>query len=79
MNSMLRGMRAAQLGFIVNAVLAGTKLIAGLLGNSYALVADAIESATDLVSSLGVWGGLRLAARDADEEFHRLEALFQGR
>src|SRR5690606_3126423 len=67
---LLRGMRAAQLGFIVNAVLAGTKLIAGILGNSYALVADAIESATDLVSSLVVWGGLRLAARDADEEFH---------
>lgn len=70
MSSLIRGMRAAQLGFIVNAVLAGTKLIAGLLGNSYALVADAIESATDLVSSLVVWGGLRLAARDADEEFH---------
>lgn len=70
MASLIRGMRAAQLGFVVNAVLAGTKLVAGLLGNSYALVADAIESATDLVSSLVVWGGLRLAARDADEEFH---------
>ncbi|HLV26588.1 MAG TPA: cation diffusion facilitator family transporter [Gemmatimonadales bacterium] len=70
MASLIPGMKAAQLGFVVNAALAGTKLIAGLLGNSYALVADAIESATDLVSSLVVWGGLRLAARDADEEFH---------
>jgi len=50
-------------------VLAVVKLVAGLLGNAYALVADAIESATDMVGSLLVWGGLRIASRDPDERY----------
>jgi cation diffusion facilitator family transporter len=61
------GIRSAQLGMLVNAVLATTKLVAGLVGNSYALVADAIESATDILTSLVVWGGLRVASREPDE------------
>jgi cation diffusion facilitator family transporter len=64
-----RGARAAQLGLVVNAVLAMVKLIAGLVGHSYALVADAIESVADIFSSMIVWGGLRLSARSADEQF----------
>jgi cation diffusion facilitator family transporter len=54
---------------LVNTVLAAAKLVAGLVGNSYALVADAIESSADIVSSLIVWGGLRVAGREADERF----------
>lgn len=64
-----RGIRSAQTGLLVNAVLAITKLVAGLAGHSYALVADAIESMADVVSSLIVWGGLRIAARSADESY----------
>lgn len=63
------GVRSARLGVAVNALLAFIKLVAGLVGNSYALVADAIESATDIVSSTIVWGGLRVAAREPDEEY----------
>ena len=44
-----RGIRAAQVGFLANALLATVKLVAGVLGNSYALVADAIESIADAV------------------------------
>ncbi len=61
------GIRSAQLGILVNAVLATTKLVAGLVGNSYALVADAIESTVDIFTSLVVWGGLRVASREPDE------------
>ena len=64
-----RAQRWAQFGLVVNAVLAIVKLVAGLLGNAYALVADAIESATDMVGSLLVWGGLRIASRDPDERY----------
>ncbi|HEX5580899.1 MAG TPA: cation diffusion facilitator family transporter [Gemmatimonadaceae bacterium] len=64
-----RGIRAAQAGMLVNATLAIVKLIAGLLGSSYALVADAIESSADVFSSLVVWGGLHIASRRADDEF----------
>lgn len=64
-----RGIRSVQTGLVVNGVLALTKLVAGLLGNSYALVADAVESTTDIFSSLIVWSGLRIASRAADDEY----------
>src|SRR5919199_1089494 len=62
-----RGIRSAQTGLVVNAVLASVKLAAGLLGNAYALVADAAESMADILASLIVWGGLAIAAQPADE------------
>ena len=68
MRSLLPGIRAAQLGLLVNAALVAIKLVAGMLGNSYALIADAVESSTDIFSSLIVWGGLAIAAQPADEE-----------
>lgn len=61
--------RLAQLGLLVNALLAIVKLVAGLLGNAYALVADAIESGMDMIGSVVVWGGLRIASRDPDEQY----------
>jgi cation diffusion facilitator family transporter len=64
-----RGIQTAQLGLLVNTTLAVVKLVAGVAGNAYALVADAVESAADIFSSLVVWGGLRLAAREADEDY----------
>ncbi len=50
-------MRAALTGLGINAVLVAVKLTAGILGHSYALIADAIESSADIASSLIVWGG----------------------
>lgn len=64
-----RGIQAAQLGLVVNTLLAITKLVAGIVGNSFALVADAVESVADIFSSLIVWGGLRIATRQADDEY----------
>lgn len=54
-------------GLLANIGLAGVKLVAGLLGNSYALVADAIESLTDIAGSAVIWGGLRVSAKPPDE------------
>jgi cation diffusion facilitator family transporter len=62
-------MRAALTGLLVNISLVIGKLLAGIAGHSYALVADAIESSTDIFSSLVVWGGLRVATRPADDDF----------
>lgn len=67
-HAILRGIRFAQLGLIVNALLAGVKLVAGLIGNSYALVADAVESTADVLGSFIVWGGLAIAAQPPDED-----------
>jgi cation diffusion facilitator family transporter len=64
-----RGERAAQAGVVANLSLALVKFITGILGHSYALIADAIESAADVFSSLIVWGGLRISVREADERY----------
>jgi cation diffusion facilitator family transporter len=64
----LRGIRIAQLGLLVNAALAGVKLVSGLVGNSYALVADAVESTADVLASVIVWGGLAIASQPPDED-----------
>jgi cation diffusion facilitator family transporter len=61
--------RLVQLGLLVNALLAIVKLVAGLVGNAYALVADAIESGMDIIGSGVVWGGLRIASRNPDEQY----------
>jgi cation diffusion facilitator family transporter len=54
---------------LINAALAIVKLVAGLVGNTYALVADAVESTADIFASLVVWGGLRVASRDPNEDY----------
>ncbi len=64
----LSGARLAVLGVLVNAVLAIVKIMAGLLGNTYALIADGVESLLDIFGSLVVWFGLRVAAEPPDDE-----------
>jgi cation diffusion facilitator family transporter len=63
----------------VNAALASIKILAGFFGNSYALIADGIESTADIVTSLVVWGGLRVSVAPADERhpygYGKAEAL----
>ena len=52
---------------IGNILLALVKFVTGVLGNSYALIADAIESTADVFSSILVWVGLKYSTRPADE------------
>jgi len=56
------------IGLVANTGLAFVKLVAGLLGNSYALIADAVESMADILASAVVWHGLNIASRPADRE-----------
>ncbi len=64
-----RGIRKRQAGLLINVALVVIKLVAGIAGHTYALIADAVESSLDIVSSLVVWGGLRITTRPADEEY----------
>lgn len=52
---------------ISSAILATIKWLAGYFGNSYALIADAIESTTDIVSSILVLFGLKYSSKPADK------------
>ena len=50
-----------------NVLLAVFKLVAGILGNSMALVSDAVHSASDVLATAVAYVGDRIARRDADE------------
>jgi cation diffusion facilitator family transporter len=58
-------------GVLLNLVLALIKFAGGILGNTYALIADGVESLMDVFSSLLVWAGFRVAAvpPDADHPY----------
>jgi cation diffusion facilitator family transporter len=60
------GARVALLGLAINFVVATAKILAGIFGNSYVLIADGIESALDIAGSVIIWGGLKLASRPPD-------------
>ncbi len=58
--------RAVVIGLLVNVALALTKLTAGVLGASAALIADAVESITDILGSVVILGGLHMASKPPD-------------
>ena len=59
--------KASWLSIFGNALLAIAKFVTGIFGNSYALIADAIESTTDVFSSFLVLLGLKYSSRPPDE------------
>ncbi|NLX64290.1 MAG: cation transporter [Clostridiaceae bacterium] len=59
---------AGTFGIVTNIFLFGVKLIAGLLFNSIAVIADAVNNLTDAGSSVIVLVGFKLSAKPADEE-----------
>jgi cation diffusion facilitator family transporter len=60
------GARVALLGLVINVVLSSVKIVAGVVGHAYVLIADGIESALDVAGSIVIWGGLTVAARPPD-------------
>ena len=60
--------RNTLIGLAASLGLSITKLVAGVVGRSSALVADAIESLADTVGSVLVWQALRVADRPPDEK-----------
>ncbi|RZJ73205.1 cation diffusion facilitator family transporter [Flavobacterium sp.] len=59
--------KTTYLSILGNLVLAALKFTVGYFGNSYALIADAIESTSDVFSSFLVLLGLKYSSRPADE------------
>ena len=60
------GTRVALFGMIVNLVFAVAKILGGLFGHAYVLIADGIESGLDVAGSFVIWSGLKVAARPPD-------------
>ena len=59
--------KATYFSIFGNLALALVKGLAGFFGNSYALIADALESTTDVFSSLLVLFGIKYANKPADD------------
>jgi len=53
---------------VINAMLAVIKVVGGILGSSYALIADGIESTADIVNSFIVLRGLQISKLPKDED-----------
>lgn len=72
--------RSIILGIIGNVALAALKFVVGIFGNSFALIADAVESTTDIFSSILLLFGVRYSVKPADENHPyghgRADALF---
>lgn len=62
-----QGIKTTLIGIIASVILATIKAVAGVLGNSYALIADAIESTSDVFTSIIVLTGIRIAKKPPDE------------
>lgn len=62
-----RGARVTLVGIAISVALAVVKIAAGVVGHTYALVADGIESLLDVFSASVAWGSLVYAARPPDE------------
>ncbi len=67
-DSVRAGRRVTFVGVFVNVFLIALKLVAGFLGRSQALIADAIHSVSDLFTDAVVLVGLKLGRKAPDEE-----------
>lgn len=74
-----RDRRAVVIGFIANMILAGLKLSIGILGHSPALLADGINSTSDIAYYVAVAVFMRLSTKPADDEhpygYSQLESI----
>lgn len=60
--------KVSTVSIVGNVLLALFKLLAGILAKSGAMVSDAVHSASDVISSIIVIIGVKLSARDCDDD-----------
>lgn len=68
MNNFKIAKRVSIITIIINLVLGIFKVIAGVVGHSTAMIADGIHTASDVVTTVFVIIGVRIASKGADEE-----------
>jgi cation diffusion facilitator family transporter len=74
-----RGERVAKIGFAAVAFMGAVKGVVGWYSGSVSLLAQAVDSLTDLISLVAVFAGMRLSRRPPSERFpygyYRVETL----
>ncbi len=61
------GKKTSLISIIINAILCVFKIIAGVLGNSKAMIADGVHTLSDVLATFVVYLGLRVSSKEADE------------
>ncbi len=61
-------MKVSIVTVVINLILSAFKFLAGIVGNSGAMISDAVHSASDVFSTFIVMAGVQLAAKESDEE-----------
>ena len=74
-----KGSKATIILIICNTFLFGIKITAGLMSNSLAIISDAVNSFTDIVSSVIIFFAVKTSSKQADEGHpfghHRAEPI----
>ena len=65
---MKEGLKISFVTIIVNFILSGIKLLAGIFGRSSAMISDAVHSISDVVSTIIVIVGLTLSSKESDSK-----------
>lgn len=67
-NNEKAGMKVSFISLISNSLLSIFKLLAGLIGKSYAMVADAVHSFSDVFTTIIVMIGFKISSKKADRD-----------
>lgn len=62
------GVKVSVITIIANAILAFFKFVAGIIGNSNAMISDSVHSFSDVLSTIIVIIGLKISGKQADNE-----------
>lgn len=63
-----RAIRITYVGVVVNVVLLAAKFAAGFLGNSQAMIADAVHTLSDFATDIAVLVGIRFSRKPKDDD-----------
>ena len=69
-NRTQQAQKVTWVGFFSNLILSGGKLVAGILGNSAAMIADGVHSISDFITDVIVLAFVRYSDKESDED-HR--------
>ena len=62
------GVKTSWITAIINIILAAFKVIAGIIGNSSAMIADGIHTSSDILTTFVVLIGLKISSKEADKD-----------
>ncbi len=68
-SNLKKGQKLTEIAAGLETVLAGSKVVIGLISGSVVLISDAVHSVSDLFTIFASWLGLKLAQKEPDEKF----------